>query len=94
MEYAIAVNRTTLHTFPSDEQILDDPADPDFDYQHLTGVCVAVPFVVLGNNSLFFCVSHVTVPPVRAAVFQRNGTRTLLLIHACSQLHSLGISHV
>ena len=40
LRYAVAVSRTTLHTFPSDEQILDDPADPEFDYQHLTGVRV------------------------------------------------------
>lgn len=51
MEYAIAVNRTTLHSFPSDEQILDDPADPDFDYQHLTAVRVNEPLVILGHSA-------------------------------------------
>ena len=51
VEYAIAVNRTTLHTYPSDEQILDDPEDPDFDYQHLTGVRVNEPLVILAHSA-------------------------------------------
>lgn len=51
MEYAVAVNRTTLHNFPSDEQILDDPADPDFDYQHLTAVRINEPLVILGRSA-------------------------------------------
>ncbi len=51
MEYAIAVNRTTLNTYPSDEQILDDPADPDFDYQYLTGVRVNEPLVILAHSA-------------------------------------------
>ena len=51
VEYAVVVNRTTLHSFPSDEQILDDPKDPDFDYQHLTGVRVNEPLVILGHSA-------------------------------------------
>ena len=51
LRYAVAVNRTTLHTFPSDEQILDDPADPEFDYQHLTGVRVNEPLVIYAESA-------------------------------------------
>ena len=51
VEYAIAVNRTTLNTFPSGEAIMDDPADPDFDYQYLTGVRVNEPLVILGHSA-------------------------------------------
>ena len=51
IRYAIAVNRTTLHTFPSNEQILDDPADPDFDYQHLAAVRVNEPLAIYGRSA-------------------------------------------
>ena len=44
--YAIAVERTTLHTFPTDEPIWDDPADRDFNYQHLSAVQVNDPLVL------------------------------------------------
>ena len=44
--YAVAVNRTTLRVFPSNEPIWDDPADHDFDYQHLSAVQVNDPLVI------------------------------------------------
>ena len=34
--YAVAVERTTLHVFPTHEPIWDDPADHDFNYQYLS----------------------------------------------------------
>ena len=40
VRWGIAVNRTELITFPWDGQILDDPADFDFDYQPLVGIRV------------------------------------------------------
>ena len=51
VRYAVAVTRTTLHTFPSNAQILDDPADPEFDYQHLTGVRVNEPLVIYAESA-------------------------------------------
>ena len=64
VRYAVAVNRTTLHTFPSNEQILDDPADPEFDYQHLTGVRVNEPLVILAESAdgAFYLVHSVCCP--------------------------------
>ncbi len=64
LRYAVAVSRTTLHTFPSDEQILDDPADPEFDYQHLTGVRVNEPLVIYAESAdgAFYLVRSVCCP--------------------------------
>ena len=64
VRYAVAVSRTTLHTFPSNEQILDDPADPEFDYQHLTGVRVNEPLVILAESAdgAFYLVHSVCCP--------------------------------
>ena len=64
LRYAIAVNRTTLHTFPSNEQILDDPADPEFDYQHLTGVRVNEPLVIYAESAdgAFYLVRSICCP--------------------------------
>ena len=64
VRYAVAVNRTTLHTFPSNEQILDDPADPEFDYQHLTGVRVNEPLVIYARSAdgEFYLVHSVCCP--------------------------------
>ena len=64
VRYAVAVNRTTLHTFPSNEQILDDPADPEFDYQHLTGVRVNEPLVIYAESAdgAFYLVHSVCCP--------------------------------
>ena len=62
--YAIAVRRTTLHTFPSSAQILDDPADPEFDYQHLTGVRVNEPLVIyaVSADGAFYLVHSICCP--------------------------------
>ena len=49
--YAIAVERTTLHVFPSDAPIGDDPADLDFDYQHLSAVQVNDPLVIYTTSA-------------------------------------------
>lgn len=46
VRYAVAVERTTLRVFPSYEPIWDDPADLDFDYQHLSAVQVNDPLVL------------------------------------------------
>ncbi len=44
--YGIAVERTTLQVFPTNEPIWDDPADHDFNYQHLSAVQVNDPLVI------------------------------------------------
>ena len=44
--YAVAVERTTLHVFPTYEPIWDDPADHDFNYQYLSAVQVNDPLVL------------------------------------------------
>ena len=64
VRYAVAVNRTTLHTFPSNAQILDDPANPEFDYQHLTGVRVNEPLVIFAESAdgEFYLVHSVCCP--------------------------------
>ena len=64
LRYAVAVNRTTLHTFPSNAQILDDPADPEFDYQHLTAVRVNEPLVIYARSAdgEFYLVRSVCCP--------------------------------
>ena len=46
IRYAVAVERTTLHVFPSHEPIWDDPADRDFNYQYLSAVQVNDPLVL------------------------------------------------
>ena len=46
VRYGVAVRRTTLRVFPSDNTLLDDPADPDFDYQALSAVCVNDPVLL------------------------------------------------
>ena len=46
IRYAVAVERTTLRVFPSNEPIWDDPADHDFNYQHLSAVQVNDPLVI------------------------------------------------
>lgn len=44
--YGVAVARTTLQVFPTNEPIWDDPADHDFNYQHLSAVQVNDPLVI------------------------------------------------
>ena len=46
VRFAVAAVRTQLLTFPSEEPILDDPTDPDFDYQNLSGIRVNEPVVL------------------------------------------------
>ena len=46
VRWAVAVVRTQLLTFPSEEPILDDPKDPDFDYQNLAAIRVNEPVVL------------------------------------------------
>ena len=49
--YGIAVERTTLRVLPSYEPIWDDPADHDFDYQHLSAVQVNDPLVLYTTSA-------------------------------------------
>ncbi len=46
VRYGVAVNRTVLRVFPSDEPLLDDVNDQDFDYQSLSAVCVNDPLLI------------------------------------------------
>ena len=46
VRYGVAVARTTLQVFPSENPIWDDPKDPDFNYQHLSAVCVNDPLLL------------------------------------------------
>ena len=46
VRYGIAVERTTLQVFPSENPIWDDPNDPDFNYQYLSAVCVNDPLLI------------------------------------------------
>ncbi len=46
VRYGVAVKRTVLQVFPSDCPLMDDPADPDFDYQSLSAVCVNDPVLI------------------------------------------------
>ena len=46
VRYAVAVERTTLHVFPTHNPIWDDPADHDFNYQYLSAVQVNDPLVL------------------------------------------------
>ncbi|MBR6522571.1 MAG: SH3 domain-containing protein [Oscillospiraceae bacterium] len=46
IRYAVAVERTTLQVFPSDDPLWDDPKDLDFNYQHLSAVQVNDPLVI------------------------------------------------
>lgn len=59
VRWGIAVNRTELITFPWDGQILDDPADFDFDYQPLVGIRVNEPVAIYSTSAdgRFFRVS-------------------------------------
>lgn len=46
VRYAVAVERTVLRVFPSDQPMMDDPKDPDFDYQSLSAVNVNDPLLL------------------------------------------------
>ena len=51
LRYGVAVRRTALITFPSPHQILDDPADFDFDYQPIVGIRVNEPVAVFTSSA-------------------------------------------
>ena len=51
VKYAVAVRLSALRCFPSDEAILDDPADPDFDYMNLSTVRVNEPLVLRASSA-------------------------------------------
>lgn len=51
VRYGVAVKRTTLRVFPSFEPILDDPKDPDYDYQNLSAVQVNDPVLVYTTSA-------------------------------------------
>ncbi len=51
LRYGIAVVRTLLRVFPSPEPLLDDPNDPDFDYQALSGVRVNEPMLIYTTSA-------------------------------------------
>ena len=46
VRYAVAVERTVLQVFPSENPIWDDPNDPDFNYQYLSAVHVNDPMLI------------------------------------------------
>ncbi len=51
VRYGVAVKRTELLVFPYDGQILDDPADFDFDYQALVGIRVNEPVALYTTSA-------------------------------------------
>ena len=51
VRYGVTADRTTLLTFPYDGQILDDPADFDFDYQALVGLPLNEPVAVFTTSA-------------------------------------------
>ena len=46
VRYAVVSERSNLRAFPCAEPILDDPQDPDFDYQHYDSLRVNEPLLV------------------------------------------------
>ena len=51
VRFGVAVNRALLMVFPYDGQILDDPTDPDFDYQGLVGIRVNEPVAAFTKSA-------------------------------------------
>lgn len=51
VRYGISVNRTVIQVFPSEEPILDDPADPDFDYQAISAVRFNEPLLIYSTSA-------------------------------------------
>lgn len=51
VRYAIAVRRTVLQVFPSDDPIWDDPADTDFSYQALSAIRVNEPILIYNTSA-------------------------------------------
>ena len=51
VRFGVAVDRALLLVFPYDGQILDDPADLDFDYQGLVGIRMNEPVAVFTDSA-------------------------------------------
>ncbi len=51
VRYGIAAKRTLLRVFPSPDPILDDPNDPDFDYQSLSAIRVNEPMLIYNTSA-------------------------------------------
>lgn len=51
VRYGIAVVRTGMLIYPTDEPILDDPTDLDFDYRFNTGVRVNEPLLIYTTSA-------------------------------------------
>ena len=51
VRYGIAVHRTDLRSFPTEEIITDDPNDMDFDYVQLSRVNVNEPMIIRGVSA-------------------------------------------
>ena len=51
VRYAICTTRTCLQGYPSDEQLLDDPNDPDFDYRYHTMLHVNEPIILKAKSA-------------------------------------------
>jgi hypothetical protein len=51
LRYGVVVNRSVLTSFPGAHQILDDPADYDFDYLPLVGLRVNEPVAVFTTSA-------------------------------------------
>jgi hypothetical protein len=51
VRWGIVVNRTVQRTFPSFEMILDDPSDPDFDYQNISSLRVNEAVAILAHSA-------------------------------------------
>ncbi len=51
VRYGIAVKRTLLRVFPSPDPLLDDPNDPDFDYQSLSAIRVNEPMLIYNTSA-------------------------------------------
>lgn len=51
IKYGIAVNRALLQVFPTENPIWDDPNDPDFNYQALSGIRVNEPIIIYTTSA-------------------------------------------
>ena len=63
VSYGIVVNRTTLRVLPTDDPILDDPGDLDFDNIYNTGLRVNEPVVIRSSSAdkkFYYAVSEST----------------------------------
>lgn len=51
IRFAICTTRTNILCFPSNDRVLDDERDPDFDWQYQTAVRVGEPLVIKGESN-------------------------------------------